>query len=257
MPEEVKDVQPDSSPADQDQGTEPKDSKEQHVPFSRFKAVNDELREARQALAWVQQNVESPQELIELLELKKQKAQEKAGRSGNGKLTEEQRAAVREVFKESVPTFEKIEKLIESGVLEEKLKESELSEDDLINDTHDEILKIVNERKMPTTDAFLSRLGSQIMMEITQDEKLHRKWQRGDTSTVRLAWERLEKDFYGQFKGQASKDLQTRKTIARLPTLPQGGTAVTEKPKSKGEPQGITKDVHKAAWDYLKSVSEE
>lgn len=256
MPEET-DVKPDSSPEDEG-GEGGKESKEQHVPFSRFKEVNDELREARQILGWIQGNFSSPQELIELLEIKKAKGQSETGKSGgNGKLTEEQRAAVREAFKESVPTFEKIEKLIESGVLEERLKEKQTSEEDVVSDTHDEILKLVKERKMPSSEDFLSRLGSHIMIELTQDEKLYRKWQRGDISTVRVALDRLEKDYYGQLKGQATKDLQTRKTIARLPTLPQGGTAVTEKPKSGGEPKGITKDVHKAAWDYLKSVSEE
>jgi hypothetical protein len=95
------------------------------------------------------------------------------------------------------------------------------------------------------------------MVEITQDEKLYRKWLKGDISTIRTAWDRLEKDYYSQMKGPASKDRETRKTIARLPTLPQGGTAVTEKASKSGEPKGITRDTHKAAWDYLKSVSEE
>jgi hypothetical protein len=256
MAEET-DVQPGSSPENQTEDSDSKESsKEQHVPFSRFKAVNDELRQSREILTWIQQNFESPKELMDLLELKKTKGQKKGSDGDDGDLTEEQKAAIRKLLRSSDPNYEKLAKLAESGKLDEKLKESEQSEEDLVTDTHDEILKLVKERKLPTTDDFLSRLGSQIMVEITQDEKLYRKWQKGDTSTVRIAWERLEKDFYGVMKGQA-KDLQTRQQIARLPTLPKGGTAITEKPKDKGEPQGITKTTHKAAWDYLKSVSEE
>lgn len=249
------DVQADSSSADTQ--TDEQKSDEQSVPFSRFKEINDRLKEATQFVNWVRSTFESPEELVELAKMKREGTmkEKRAASEQEEELTEAQKAAVRKLVRMSDANLAKVAELVEQGKL--KVSDEDEEEESLVDETESELLKIIKEKKLPTTDGFLRQLGRQIMMEITSDPKLYKQWQRGKTESVaRQAFSRVEEEFLSPIRGGKSV-LQTKQDIAKLPNLPSGGTGVSEKPKPKADGQGITKATHEAAFRMLQDAVRE
>ena len=228
--------QPDTTDGDGGDGEEPK------VPYSRFKQVNSAARHF-QAVA------EAAERKLAALEKKPEPSSE---------YTKEQLAQVRNVMR--LADAEYREAMEER---ERQKQESEATENELLDDTHDEIMKLAKSEGLPVAnEEYMTVIGQSVMLTIRNDRKLLRQWRNGDLSCIAPAFEKLKKAIIAPVKGangglRQGNVARIKRQVTNLPTAPSGGsgTVTAPPPKSKDE-KGITKSTHDRAWALLQSQSD-
>ena len=228
------------------------DTREQPIPYPRFKEVNEKYQEAQEIVDWYRDNIGDPDDVLAFRSWKAEqvKAAEKA--KEKGKISPERLEQVRELMKMAFPQIDQ--------VTAKQEKDEEARFEGQLDDAAERIRELCEDHDLPQDDKISGRIGLHILDEIRSDKKLAGMWNRGNLKCVDIAFKRYVEDFLGHFrkggkngKGD-TKDVAGLRKISRLPSIPHGGeTRTFEPPKRKEGDKGITKQAHEDAWAILQS----
>lgn len=233
--------QTDSS-TDKEDGESSDQDEEPKVPYSRFKQVNDTAKYWQRVAAAEQ--------------AKAQAAQQAAAQKPESAVeyTPEQLEQVKRVMRLSDAQYRE---MMEER--ERQKQEAAQAHEQMLDDTHDEIMKLAKANGLPLKDdEVMKAVGQSVMLTIKNDHKLLRRWQNGDLGTVGDAFQKIHGAFGGRKNGASQANVaRVKRQVVGLPTAPSGGAGtVTAAPPKGKEEKGITKQTHDRAWALLQQTSE-
>jgi hypothetical protein len=236
--------QPDTTDGEGGEGEE----KEPSVPYSRFKQVNDVAQ-------WYRRNVGSTERVQQFNQWMASQERQAEKDDPEAQYSKTQLEQVRAVMRQADAGYRE---LMEER---ERVKaERAQAEEVLLDDTHDEIMKLAKQTGLPVKDdEVMKAIGQSVMLTIKNDHKLLRQWLNGDLSTVGAAFDKLQRAMGGARKGvgQMGNVARIKRQVVGLPTAPSGGAGtVTSVPVKAKDEKGITKSTHDRAWAMLQQQSE-
>jgi hypothetical protein len=236
--------QPDTTDGEGGDGEE----KEPTIPYSRFKQVNDVAQ-------WYRRNIGSTEKVQQFNQWLASQEQQTKQQDPEAQYSKTQLEQVRAVMRQADAGYREL--------MEERERtkaEQAQAEEMLLDDTHDEIMKLAKANGLPVKDdEVMKAIGQSVMLTIKNDHKLLRQWLNGDLSTVGAAFEKLQKAIGGSRKGagQMGNVARIKRQVVGLPTAPSGGAGtVTSVPAKAKDEKGITKSTHDRAWAMLQQQSE-
>jgi hypothetical protein len=247
--------QPDTTDGEESEG-EP--TGPQTVPLRRFKEVNSRFRQAANVANWYRENIGDPKDVVAFRNWKEQQARAETQPTepeAPTTVTPAQLKAVRKLMRDSDPEYREL--LAER---EQTKQERAASEEVMYDDAYTEIGKLAKDNGIKLSDQGRLRLSRQVMLEIRNDPKLIRQWDRRDMECVRSAFdavnEHLLKPIGGRSNG-AAVDAATRRRASRLPTAPAGGSPTSSVNIPKQKEKGINQETHARAFELLQQSQRE
>ena len=249
-----------SSPDTTDGGEgEGESSGKQTVPLRRFQEVNAKFRSAAQVANWYRENIGDPDDVVAFRKWQQQQARAETTQSEPeppSGVTPAQLKAVRKLMRDADPDYRDM-----LAAREEIKKEREAAEEAMFDDAYTEIQGLAKDHGIKLNDDGMLRLSRQIMLEIRNDEKLLRQWDRRDIRCVAAAFESVNNHLLKQIGGKpgngAAVDAATRRRASRLPTAPAGGTPTANVKLPPQKEKGINQETHSRAFELLQQSSRE
>lgn len=219
----------------------------QSIPYSRFKEVNDQAKQAKQIVDWYRQNIGNPDDVLEYRKWKQETIAKAKQDEAKGDISPDKLAQVKKLMRTADPEYAQF--LEERKASEQERVEAQLDE------AEETIRDLAKTAGFPQDEKVVARIAAHIMAEIDADDQLSRLWRSGKTSCLKKAFDRYMEDYVGPIRKSVDKqkgDLADKRRISRLPSLPSGGSASTSKPpQRKAEDRGINKNTHEDAWAVL------
>jgi hypothetical protein len=235
--------------SDIEAGDESENKPPRDIPYSRFKEVNDEAKESKQIVDWYRKNIGDPNDVVEFQKWKQAQLARAKEDAEDGEISPAKLAAIKKLMRAADPEY--------AEFLERQKTSDKERLEAQFDDAEDQIRELAKTAGLPQDEKIITRVGRHIMEEINSDPKLLRQWQTGNLSCIKRAFTRYQEEYLAPMRKTAAKptnDLADKRRIARLPSLPSGGSASTSRaPERKPEDRGINKQTHEDAWAVVQS----
>jgi hypothetical protein len=219
----------------------------QSIPYSRFKEVNDEAKQAKQVVDWYRQNIGDPDDVLEFRKWKQETLSKAKQDESAGDISPEKLAQVRKLMRAADPEY--------AQMLEDRTTREQERIEAQLDEAEETIRDLAKSAGFPQDEKVVARIAAHIMAEVDADDTLLRQWRSGKTSCLKKAFERYVEEYITPVRKVADRqksDIADRRKIARLPSLPSGGSASSTKPQPRSaEDRGINKKTHEDAWAVL------
>jgi hypothetical protein len=225
-------------------------AKAKTVPYSRFQEVNRQAREYEKVVKWYQENIKDADELLAFkkwqAEVQAKSANEKSSKTDDEPLDAKKAEEIRKLLRKADP---------ETAKALDELRQSRQEAEEAMFDRAEAAIRRLAPAYISSDEDALAKLGKLATLEILDDKKLLRQWRTGDVSCVEEAYKRIEKVFFDKIRRNANgHTAETKRRASSIPKILPGSSTTSTKGEDPLKGKGLTKDVGKAAWAYLKSL---
>jgi hypothetical protein len=233
--------------------TEPKaDGKQpKSVPYARFSEVNNKAREYEKVIRWWNENVPDADALLAFRQWQAEQAKSAKEKpaTDDEDLDPAKAEQIRKLIRKADP---------ETAKALEELRQSRQEAEEAMYDRAEAAIRRLAPPYIASDEDALAKLGKLATLEILDDKKLLRQWRTGDVSCVEEAYKRIEKAFVDKIRRHANgHTAETKRRGSSIPKILPGSSTTSTKGEDPNKGKGLSKDVHKSAWAYLKSLESE
>jgi len=223
------------------------------IPYTRFVEVNNKAKEYERVAKWYQEQIPDADELLAFKQWKAEaqakSAKDKPKAADDEDLDPAKAKQIRDLIRKADP---------ETAKALEELRQSRQEAEEAMFDRAEAAIRRLAPPYLASDEDALAKLGKLATLEILDDKKLLRQWRTGDVSCVEEAYKRIEKAFVDKIRRNANgHTAETKRRASSIPKILPGSSTTSTKGEDPNKGKGLSKDVHKTAWAYLKSLEEQ